>query len=192
MTSLTRNLRCDLLIKDLGISIIGKVCTFLRSHKFYDSLPSLAAILQYISLTGNLNIGDVEYSGIGVAVVVGGSVMKVPRNSERHARDSVTKSPGLLEAHGISPNIPHHGNHAILCLSKRTMMLAVVLRAPALHYGVPNFDRGFGEKCQCCAEVSHAYHRVLWWDEPRRSLYWRTYMLLSYIHMRDNSILSMR
>ncbi|KAF8266297.1 hypothetical protein EI94DRAFT_1586163 [Lactarius quietus] len=63
MTSLTRNL--PWFVKDLGISIIGQKC--------------------YISLIENLNIEDVEcikYSlskGIGVAVVVGGSIMKVPQ-----------------------------------------------------------------------------------------------------------------
>jgi len=63
MTSLTRNL--PWFVKDLGISIIGQQC--------------------YISLIENLNIEDVHcitYSlskGIGVAVVVGGSIMKVPQ-----------------------------------------------------------------------------------------------------------------
>ncbi|KAH8984450.1 hypothetical protein EDB92DRAFT_1887037 [Lactarius akahatsu] len=63
MTSLTRNL--PWFVKDLGISIIGRKC--------------------YISLIENLNIEDVhciKYSlskGIGVAIVVGGSIMKVPQ-----------------------------------------------------------------------------------------------------------------
>ncbi|KAH8992574.1 mannose-P-dolichol utilization defect 1 protein [Lactarius hatsudake] len=63
MTSLTRNL--PWFVKDLGISIIGQKC--------------------YISLIENLNIEDVhciKYSlskGIGVAIVVGGSIMKVPQ-----------------------------------------------------------------------------------------------------------------
>jgi mannose-P-dolichol utilization defect protein 1 len=63
MTTLTRNL--PWFVKDLGISIIGQKC--------------------YISLIENLNIEDVQcikYSlskGIGVAVVVGGSIMKVPQ-----------------------------------------------------------------------------------------------------------------
>ncbi|KAH9172013.1 hypothetical protein EDB89DRAFT_2096290 [Lactarius sanguifluus] len=63
MTSLTRNL--PWFVKDLGISIIGQKC--------------------YISLIENLNIEDVhciKYSlskGIGVAIVIGGSIMKVPQ-----------------------------------------------------------------------------------------------------------------
>ncbi|KAI9430244.1 hypothetical protein H4582DRAFT_1442125 [Lactarius indigo] len=63
MTSLTRNL--PWFVKDLGISIIGQKC--------------------YISLIEDLNIEDVQcikYSlskGVGVAIVVGGSIMKVPQ-----------------------------------------------------------------------------------------------------------------
>ncbi|KAI0247467.1 hypothetical protein BJV78DRAFT_1245472, partial [Lactifluus subvellereus] len=63
MTSITRNL--PWFVKDLGISIIGQKC--------------------YVSLVENLNIEDVDcikYSlskGIGVGIVVGGSIMKVPQ-----------------------------------------------------------------------------------------------------------------
>ncbi|KZT24641.1 mannose-P-dolichol utilization defect 1 protein [Neolentinus lepideus HHB14362 ss-1] len=63
MTSVTRNL--PWFIRDLGVSIVGKKC--------------------YISLVENLNIQDMEcikYSvskGLGIGIVVGGSIMKVPQ-----------------------------------------------------------------------------------------------------------------
>ncbi|KAH9954936.1 hypothetical protein BC827DRAFT_1142290 [Russula dissimulans] len=63
MTSITRNL--PRFVKDLGISIIGQRC--------------------YVSIIENLNVEDVDcikYSlskGIGVGIVVGGSIMKVPQ-----------------------------------------------------------------------------------------------------------------
>ncbi|KAI0061428.1 mannose-P-dolichol utilization defect 1 protein [Artomyces pyxidatus] len=63
MTSITRNL--PWFIKDLGVSIVGDKC--------------------YVSLVENLNIEDVEclkYSlskGLGLGIVVGGAVMKVPQ-----------------------------------------------------------------------------------------------------------------
>ncbi|KAI0052725.1 mannose-P-dolichol utilization defect 1 protein [Auriscalpium vulgare] len=63
MTAFTRNL--PWFIKDLGISVVGQKC--------------------YVSLVENLNLEDVEclkYSlskGLGLGIVVGGSVMKVPQ-----------------------------------------------------------------------------------------------------------------
>ncbi|KAF9052127.1 hypothetical protein BJ165DRAFT_1591863 [Panaeolus papilionaceus] len=63
MTSITRNL--PWFIKDLGISIVGKEC--------------------YTSLVENLDIGDVKClkyavsKGLGIGIVVGGSIMKVPQ-----------------------------------------------------------------------------------------------------------------
>jgi mannose-P-dolichol utilization defect protein 1 len=63
MTTITRNL--PWFIKDTGVSIIGQKC--------------------YVSLVENLNIGDVEclkYSlskGLGIGIVIGGSIMKVPQ-----------------------------------------------------------------------------------------------------------------
>ncbi|KAJ7879594.1 hypothetical protein B0H14DRAFT_3082896 [Mycena olivaceomarginata] len=63
MTSITRNL--PWFIRDLGISIVGKEC--------------------YTSLIENLDIGDVKcikYSiskGLGIGIVMGGSIMKVPQ-----------------------------------------------------------------------------------------------------------------
>ncbi|KAF8075231.1 hypothetical protein FPV67DRAFT_1665959 [Lyophyllum atratum] len=63
MTSITRNL--PWFIRDLGVSIVGQEC--------------------YTSLVENLDIGDVQcikYSlskGLGIGIVVGGSIMKVPQ-----------------------------------------------------------------------------------------------------------------
>ncbi|KAF7768001.1 hypothetical protein Agabi119p4_7244 [Agaricus bisporus var. burnettii] len=63
MTSITRNL--PPFVKDLGVSIVGKKC--------------------YISLVENLNVGDIDCvkyaisKGLGIGIVVGGSVMKVPQ-----------------------------------------------------------------------------------------------------------------
>jgi len=63
MTSITRNL--PWFIRDLGVSIVGQNC--------------------YTSLIENLDIGDVKcikYSiskGLGIGIVVGGSIMKVPQ-----------------------------------------------------------------------------------------------------------------
>ncbi|KII86560.1 hypothetical protein PLICRDRAFT_113755 [Plicaturopsis crispa FD-325 SS-3] len=63
MTSITRNF--PWFIRDLGVSIVGQKC--------------------YISLVENLDVNDVEcikYSlskGLGLGIVVGGSIMKVPQ-----------------------------------------------------------------------------------------------------------------
>ncbi|KAH7913218.1 hypothetical protein BJ138DRAFT_1171444 [Hygrophoropsis aurantiaca] len=63
MTAITQNL--PWFISDLGVSIIGQKC--------------------YTSLVENLNVGDVDclkYSlskGLGLGIVVGGSIMKVPQ-----------------------------------------------------------------------------------------------------------------
>ncbi|KAF5335322.1 hypothetical protein D9611_011779 [Ephemerocybe angulata] len=63
MTAITQNL--PWFVKDLGVSIIGEKC--------------------YTSLVENLNVGDVpclKYAlskGLGVGIVVGGSIMKVPQ-----------------------------------------------------------------------------------------------------------------
>ncbi|EIW51563.1 mannose-P-dolichol utilization defect 1 protein [Trametes versicolor FP-101664 SS1] len=63
MTAITRNL--PWFIKDLGVSIVGQKC--------------------YTSIVENLNVADIEclkYSlskGLGLGIVVGGSIMKVPQ-----------------------------------------------------------------------------------------------------------------
>ncbi|KAJ8096123.1 hypothetical protein PM082_000030 [Marasmius tenuissimus] len=63
MSAITKNL--PWFVRDLGVSIVGEKC--------------------YTSLVENLNVGDVEcikYSiskGLGIGIVVGGSIMKVPQ-----------------------------------------------------------------------------------------------------------------
>lgn len=63
MTAITRNL--PWFVKDLGVSIVGEKC--------------------YVSLVENLDIGDVDClkyalsKGLGIGIVVGGSIMKVPQ-----------------------------------------------------------------------------------------------------------------
>ncbi|KAI0090292.1 hypothetical protein BDY19DRAFT_992505 [Irpex rosettiformis] len=63
MTSITRNF--PRFIKDLGVAIVGEKC--------------------YVSLVENLNVSDVDClkyavsKGLGIGIVVGGSIMKVPQ-----------------------------------------------------------------------------------------------------------------
>ncbi|EKM52124.1 uncharacterized protein PHACADRAFT_102442 [Phanerochaete carnosa HHB-10118-sp] len=63
MTSITRNL--PWFVKDLGVAIVGEKC--------------------YVSLVENLNFGDMDClkyalsKGLGIGIVVGGSIMKVPQ-----------------------------------------------------------------------------------------------------------------
>ncbi|KAI0806156.1 hypothetical protein BC629DRAFT_1282886 [Irpex lacteus] len=63
MTSITRNF--PWFIRDLGVSIVGEKC--------------------YVSLVENLNVSDVDClkyavsKGLGIGIVVGGSIMKVPQ-----------------------------------------------------------------------------------------------------------------
>jgi mannose-P-dolichol utilization defect protein 1 len=81
MTSITRNL--PWFIKDLGISIVGKV----RISSSPAAPNVISDITQecYTSLVENLDMGDVQcikYSlskVLGIGIVVGGSVMKVPQ-----------------------------------------------------------------------------------------------------------------
>lgn len=80
MTAITRNL--PWFIVDLGTTIIGEASIFYN-------LPFIASehVFQkcYSSLVENLNFGDVDclkYSlskGLGLGIVVGGSIMKVPQ-----------------------------------------------------------------------------------------------------------------
>jgi hypothetical protein len=70
--------------KDIAISIIGEVI-IIPNRSFSSSLTPSVKQKCYVSLVENLNIEDVDcikYSlskGIGVGVVVGGSIMKVPQ-----------------------------------------------------------------------------------------------------------------
>jgi hypothetical protein len=80
MSAITRNL--PWFIKDLGVSIIGAVST---SHIF--AVPSVVDTKQecYTSLIENIDVGDVnclKYSLskiLGIGIVFGGSIMKVPQ-----------------------------------------------------------------------------------------------------------------
>ena len=82
MTAITRNLPSSL--KNLGISVIGTVTSNINPMSF---LCFLTMCLQecYTSLIENLDITDVKclkYSlskGLGIGVVVGGSIVKVPQ-----------------------------------------------------------------------------------------------------------------
>ena len=81
MTSITRNL--PWFIKDLGISIVGKVR--ISSSPGASNVTSDIVQECYTSLVENLDVGDVKcikYSlskGLGIGIVVGGSIMKVPQ-----------------------------------------------------------------------------------------------------------------
>jgi len=81
MTSITRNL--PWFIKDLGISIVGKVR--ISSPLAASNVTSDVVQECYTSLVENLDMGDVQclkYSFskvLGIGIVVGGSVMKVPQ-----------------------------------------------------------------------------------------------------------------
>lgn len=81
MTSITRNL--PWFIKDLGISIVGKVR--ISSSPGASNVTSDIVQECYTSLVENLDVGDVQcikYSlskGLGIGIVVGGSIMKVPQ-----------------------------------------------------------------------------------------------------------------
>lgn len=63
MTTITRNL--PRVVRDLGVALVGEHC--------------------YISLVENLNVGDIQClkfalsKGLGIGIVVGGSIMKVPQ-----------------------------------------------------------------------------------------------------------------
>lgn len=79
MTTITKHL--PWFIKDLGISIVGKVCVCQSL-----SISALTTFQEcYLSLVENLTITDVKclkYSlskCLGIGIVIGGSIMKVPQ-----------------------------------------------------------------------------------------------------------------
>ena len=80
LSAITRNF--PWFIKDLGVSIIGEV-----SGSHIPAIPSNVGIKQecYTSLIENLEVGDVKclkYSLskiLGIGIVFGGSIMKVPQ-----------------------------------------------------------------------------------------------------------------
>ena len=80
MTTITRNL--PWFIRDLGVSIVGKVSP---ASLFLNLAGSHTTQKCYTSLVESLDVGDVQcikYSiskGLGIGIVVGGSIMKVPQ-----------------------------------------------------------------------------------------------------------------
>ncbi|PPQ93177.1 hypothetical protein CVT25_002837 [Psilocybe cyanescens] len=128
MTAITQNL--PWFIKDLGISIIGKEC--------------------YTSLVENLHVGDVKclkYSlskGLGIGIVVGGSVMKVPQVllivNARSARGLSlpayvleTLSYAITLAYSFRHQFPFstYGENLFLTLQNTLITLLIIHYAPA-------------------------------------------------------------
>ena len=79
MTALTQNL--PWFVKDLGVSIVGEVCVSPLSSR----QRSIVRQKCYSSIVENLNLNDVDClkycisKGLGIGIVVGGSIMKVPQ-----------------------------------------------------------------------------------------------------------------
>ncbi|KAF8798689.1 mannose-P-dolichol utilization defect 1 protein [Phlegmacium glaucopus] len=128
MTAITQNLPS--FIKDLGISIIGKEC--------------------YTSLVENLNITDVKclkYSlskGLGIGIVVGGSIMKVPQIllivNGRSARGLSlpayileTLSYAITLAYSFRHQFPFstYGENFFLTLQNTLITLLIIFYAPS-------------------------------------------------------------
>ncbi|ESK86578.1 hypothetical protein Moror_9761 [Moniliophthora roreri MCA 2997] len=127
MTSITRNL--PWFIRDLGVSIVGQKC--------------------YTSLIENLDLGDIEcikYSiskGLGIGIVVGGSIMKVPQLllivNARSAR-GLSLTSYLLEtlAYGITLAYSYrnefpfstYGENFFLTVQNVIITLLMILYAP--------------------------------------------------------------
>ncbi|KAG6865686.1 hypothetical protein C0991_000299 [Blastosporella zonata] len=127
MTSITRNF--PWFIRDLGVSIVGEEC--------------------YTSLVENLDIGDVKcikYSvskGLGIGIVLGGSIMKVPQVllivNARSAR-GLSLSAYILEtlsyaitlAYSFRNNFPFstYGENFFLTLQNALITLLIIFYAP--------------------------------------------------------------
>ncbi|KAL4062112.1 hypothetical protein J3A83DRAFT_4364407 [Scleroderma citrinum] len=132
MTAITRNL--PWFIADLGTAVIGKKC--------------------YSSLVENLDIGDVEclkYSlskGLGLGIVVGGSIMKVPQLllilSAQSAR-GLSLSANLLEtlsyaittAYSYRNNFPFstYGENLFLTIQNTLITLLIIYFPPSARQG---------------------------------------------------------
>ncbi|KAH9480949.1 Mannose-P-dolichol utilization defect 1 protein [Psilocybe cubensis] len=127
MTAITQNL--PWFVKDLGISIVGKEC--------------------YTSLVENLHLGDVKclkYSlskGLGIGIVVGGSIMKVPQIllivNARSARGLSlpayileTLSYGITLAYSFRHQFPFstYGENLFLTLQNILITLLIIHYAP--------------------------------------------------------------
>ncbi|KAF8147864.1 hypothetical protein B0H34DRAFT_277285 [Crassisporium funariophilum] len=128
MTAITQNL--PWFIKDLGISIVGKEC--------------------YTSLIENLNLTDVKcikYSvskGLGIGIVVGGAIMKVPqimlivrarsaRGLSLPAYILETLSYAITLAYSFRHNFPFstYGENLFLTLQNTLITLLIIHYAPA-------------------------------------------------------------
>ncbi|KDR82290.1 hypothetical protein GALMADRAFT_240785 [Galerina marginata CBS 339.88] len=128
MTAITQNL--PWFIKDLGVSIVGKEC--------------------YTSLVENLDITDVhclKYSlskGLGIGIVVGGSIMKVPQilliTNARSARGLSleayileTLSYAITLAYSFRHQFPFstYGENLFLTLQNILITLLIIFYTPA-------------------------------------------------------------
>ncbi|RDB18474.1 Mannose-P-dolichol utilization defect 1 [Hypsizygus marmoreus] len=127
MTTITRNL--PWFIRDLGISIVGSEC--------------------YTSLVENLDINDVKcikYSlskGLGIGIVVGGSIMKVPQVllivNARSAR-GLSLSAYVLETLSYAINLAYsfrngfpfstYGENFFLTIQNAIITLLIIAYAP--------------------------------------------------------------
>ncbi|KAL0961347.1 hypothetical protein HGRIS_006303 [Hohenbuehelia grisea] len=127
MTSITQNL--PWFIKDLGVAIVGQKC--------------------YVSLVENLQFGDVEclkYSlskGLGIGIVAGGSIMKVPqlmlilkaqsaRGLSLEAYILETLSYAITLAYAARNNFPFstYGENFFLTLQNVAITLLIIAYAP--------------------------------------------------------------
>ncbi|KAJ8509080.1 hypothetical protein ONZ45_g8698 [Pleurotus djamor] len=127
MTSITRNL--PWFVRDLGVAIVGEKC--------------------YVSLVENLNLGDVpclKYSlskGLGIGIVVGGSIMKVPqlllivnaqsaRGLSLEAYILETLSYAITLAYSFRNDFPFstYGENFFLALQNTIITLLIIVYAP--------------------------------------------------------------
>ncbi|KAJ8509484.1 hypothetical protein ONZ45_g8370 [Pleurotus djamor] len=127
MTSVTRNL--PWFVRDLGVAIVGEKC--------------------YVSLVENLNLGDVpclKYSlskGLGIGIVVGGSIIKVPqlllivnaqsaRGLSLEAYILETLSYAITLAYSFRNDFPFstYGENFFLALQNTIITLLIIAYAP--------------------------------------------------------------
>ncbi|KAF7315908.1 Mannose-P-dolichol utilization defect 1 protein-like protein [Mycena indigotica] len=127
MTSITRNL--PWFVRDLGVSVIGKEC--------------------YTSLIEDLNFSDVQcikYSiskGLGIGIVVGGSIMKVPQlllivkaKSARglslpaYLLETLSYAITLVYSHRNGFPFSTYGENLFLTLQNIAITLLIILYAP--------------------------------------------------------------
>ncbi|KAF9452884.1 mannose-P-dolichol utilization defect 1 protein [Macrolepiota fuliginosa MF-IS2] len=128
MSAITQNL--PWFIKDLGVAVVGKKC--------------------YVSLVENLNLGDVDCikyaisKGLGLGIVVGGSVMKVPQmllilnagsaeGLSLPAYALETLSYAITLAYSVKNNFPFstYGENLFLTIQDVIITLLIIAYAPA-------------------------------------------------------------